>query len=142
MLQITGSIWDFPSSWRVIPINTVVNGTKLVMGAGVAKQCRDRYEKIDIVFGALINRNGICVQAYMPQKLILFPTKNHWRHRSTYELIEKSTMELANHCDKYPGFDNIVMPRVGCGLGGLEWPIVRGILERYLDNRFTVVTNE
>ena len=37
----------------VIPANAIINGKKLVMGAGFAKRIRDMFEGADVIFGVL-----------------------------------------------------------------------------------------
>ena len=39
------------------------------------------------------------------------------------------------------GFDTVVLPRPGCGNGGLRWQDVRPLLGLSLDDRFIVVDN-
>lgn len=60
-----------------------------------------------------------------------------WMCFSSIELIKESTRNLVKLVNII-GCSNIVMPRPGCGNGGLKWKEVRPILKEYLDNRFTV----
>jgi len=54
-------------------------------------------------------------------------------------LIRQSARQLVEMADKF-GWGSVVLPRPGCGNGGLDWDDVRPILEAILDDRFTVVT--
>jgi hypothetical protein len=38
-------------------------------------------------------------------------------------------------------WQHIVMPRPGCGNGGLDWADVEPVLSKLLDDRFTVITH-
>ena len=58
---------------------------------------------------------------------------------SEMSLIEQSCRELVELTD-YKGWQKVVVPRPGCGGGGLEWEEVKTILERHFDERFHVIT--
>ncbi len=70
------------------------------------------------------------------------PTKNEYWLPSPIVLIERSLKELVSLVDHTYKAQNIVLPRPGCGLGGLDWETaVKPLCEKYLDDRFTVVHN-
>ena len=54
-------------------------------------------------------------------------------------LIEDSCKQLVRLADDN-GWSDILCPRFGCGAGELRWQDVKPICEKYLDNRFTVMT--
>jgi hypothetical protein len=54
-------------------------------------------------------------------------------------LIDQSCRELVELTD-YKSWSRVVVPRPGCGGGGLEWPALRSMLERYFDDRFLVIS--
>lgn len=54
--------------------------------------------------------------------------QEHWRKKATMAGLTralKKTIELATHA----GVDRLGVPRIGTGLGGLEWPRVKSVLE-------------
>jgi len=53
-------------------------------------------------------------------------TKNHWREPSLLHWIVEGVKNLFN----YNG--PLVIPMIGCGLGGLHWPDVRAIIVKHL----------
>ena len=62
--------------------------------------------------------------------VILFPTKKHWRDKSRIEWLNQGLACLKD-CYLRWGVKSIAMPQIGCGLGGLEWEIVRPVIEQY-----------
>lgn len=125
------------------------NGS-LVMGAGVAKAFRDRFDGIDAEAGKCVKTFGnICQRVAFhiwrdddgtPQKvaLIAFPTKHHWRNPSDIKLIEKSVDELIALADDN-NWNSIYIPAPGVSHGGLDWKTeVRPLLEKKLDDRFII----
>jgi hypothetical protein len=146
MKEIKSDIWstEWDGYWRVIPINTTLykDSKKLVMGAGLAKQARDKYENLDGLWGsfyALELKLQSRLVLYHAEKLIGFPTKIYWKHDSSLDLIENGLKELnAARIE----FEKIVSPRLGCGLGGLNWEReVKPLVEMYFggDDNFVVV---
>jgi hypothetical protein len=138
MFEIRGSFWDnkFNDWYRVITINNVVTNNKLVMGKGIAKGCKERYPGVNTIFASIIKNRGYKVFV-APGKLIGFPTKYHWKEDSDLTLIEKSARELQELKERIEG--NVLMPKVGCGNGGLAWEDVKPIIEPYLNERIYVI---
>lgn len=139
MIEYRGSIWKQESGWIVIPVNGFVKRDgKLVMGAGVAKQALDRYPDVDTEFGSMFSENGFFCQASNYYPLVAFPTKPEsgsggepgWQCESDIGLIEKSLKELIEMDLE----GKVVLPRIGCGNGGLDWNRdgVRDLCSRYL----------
>ena len=63
-----------------------------------------------------------------PRFIINFPTKRHWRGRSRIEDIESGLADLAQVIAEL-NIKSIAMPPLGCGLGGLSWPLVKSKIE-------------
>ena len=54
--------------------------------------------------------------------------QEHWKKKATMAGLTralKKTVELATHA----GIDRLGLPRIGTGLGGLEWPRVKSVVE-------------
>lgn len=69
--------------------------------------------------GALVN----------PRYVINFPTKRTWRSKSRIEDIEKG-LEALVAVVRERKIRSIAVPPLGCGLGGLDWRLVRPLIEK------------
>jgi O-acetyl-ADP-ribose deacetylase (regulator of RNase III) len=141
MKETIGDLWTLPAEARVIPTNGVVHKGKLVMGAGVALQAKLRYPELPSYWGRCVTETGNQCYTFglSDEILISFPTKHYFRGRSSLALIEQSCQGLLSIV-RLCLFQTIVLPRVGCGLGGQDWEgEVKPLLSCYLDDRFIVV---
>ena len=64
--------------------------------------------------------------------IINVPTKEMWANPSTLEIVSAGIEALAAEI-KHQRIQSVAIPMLGCGLGGLSWPIVRAILLTALD---------
>ena len=67
-----------------------------------------------------------------PRYIINFPTKRHWRGKSRMEDIESGLVSLVEEIRSH-GIRSIAIPPLGSGLGGLNWPAVRRMLQKTLE---------
>ena len=63
--------------------------------------------------------------------VVSVPTKYHWRESSSLELVTASVERLRDAAASR-GWQRVAVPALGCGLGGLAWPLVLAIIERAL----------
>ena len=62
-----------------------------------------------------------------------------WMAQSDLNLIQQSCSELKQLAVE-KGWDSVVLPRPGCGKGGLDWEkVVKPTVSAYLDDRFYVI---
>lgn len=61
--------------------------------------------------------------------IINFPTKRHWKGPSELEYIESGSVSLVLMVQSL-GIESIAVPPLGCGLGGLDWNMVRPKIEQ------------
>ena len=133
MIQyISGNL--FTSNAKVL-VNTV--NTVGVMGKGIASEFKKYYPKMFEEYKQLCDTNRFNIgdlHLYKtPNKWILnFPTKEHWRSPSQLEFIEKGLQKLIQDAHKLQ-INDIAMPKLGCGNGGLDWESeVKPLVEKYL----------
>jgi len=140
MKEATGNLWTVPASWRCVTTNGIVkdNG-ELVMGAGVALEAKKQYPDLPKKLGQWVEKYGNRPFLCRDEGIITFPTKQHYKHNSNVMLIRSSAEKIVAIADKYK-LHSIVLPRPGCGNGGLTWDFVKPYLEDLLDERFTIIT--
>lgn len=151
MKEITGDLWDYYSKHPIcITINGYVkkNG-EAVMGRGCAYEATQRIQGIAHALGEYIIENGLGVYlvgvveplSLIIHQIIVFPVKYHRRQKANRFLIEKSAEQLKTLVDlnKWP---IVILPRSGCGYGRLKWKDVKLILEKYLDDRFWMISRK
>lgn len=142
MKEQRGNIWQSGADIICITTNCIFDSnTRLVMGAGIAKQAAIRYPQIKKIFADNIIQNGhhVCLYEVSKGKFIAsFPTKYNWRDPSDLNLILQSVKEIAEIAGNN---DTIAMTRPGCSLGQLDWgSCVKPAIMNELDNRFTIYT--
>jgi hypothetical protein len=59
-----------------------------------------------------------------PQWVLNFATKDHWRDPSKLEYIERGLADLRRAILSLE-LSSVAIPALGCGLGQLDWPMVR-----------------
>lgn len=131
-----------PCDLRVITTNGyVAKDGRAVMGRGCAREARCFFPNLDYKLGRMIREHGnrtMRLGRYDGIDLCSLPVKHHWRENAELELIERSVTQLVEIVDKF-SYERVVMPRPGCGNGGLEWSTVKPLIEPLLNGRFIVV---
>ena len=150
MIERFGDVWCMDNiRYLCIPINgSLARQSKLVMGAGIAREARDLCAGLNAVAGVMVKAHGLRVMmmSYAWSKcIILFPTKYEWTDSiADLALIELSCMELKVIAKTMPG-TNIALPRPGCGIGGLDWITqVKPVVAKHLGDldNIVIVTKE
>ena len=115
-----------------IPVNCVG-----VMGAGLAKQFKSRHHDSFLRYKEKCDR-GVIKPGYLyiddTGGFLFFPTKRHWKSYSRFTDIMKGieSLQYLLEDDVFKHrYQSIAMPKVGCGLGGLEWSDVRPLFNRF-----------
>ena len=150
----------------VNPVNCVG-----VMGKGLAKQFKARYPDNFVFYRGVCRRRELRMGQVLTHRIpntgvnniitssihllqpapystllhfiINFPTKKHWRNRShLYDIAAglkalKRDLEINN-------IESVAIPKLGCGLGGLNWTDVKKLIEDILPgtHNLTVVLFE
>lgn len=158
MREAKGNIWDLPGDAICILTNGIVKSNgDAVMGKGIALEAAQRFPTLPARLGKYIKEDGNHVFDVVgpceagdnaigsTQWIFSFPTKHHWRDKADPLLIARSCIELMerlNDLGSYNiGFDTVLLPRPGCGAGGLDWQKeVKPIVEANTDDRIVVVS--
>jgi ribA/ribD-fused uncharacterized protein len=142
--EVKGDIWTlWEKDYEAICITTngvvKADGTA-VMGKGIALQAKERFSSIDKTLGTALKQRGNhvhCLCRKDGKYVLSFPTKNNWRDKSDIELIKQSCTELIKKMDEV-GIKTCILPRPGCGNGGLKWEEVKKVIAPLLDERVVV----
>jgi len=141
MIEIQGNLWDFYGrSHTHVVITTngyVTKDDRAVMGRGCARQAADRWPHLPAELGSLLKTYGNKVCLLSPV-IFTFPVKHHWKERADLKLIASSAEQLVLHTMPDPTL-TMVLPRPGCGNGGLHWDQVRPVLAPILGDQFLVI---
>ena len=170
MHDIQGDLFDIECDAVCITTNGFVkkDGSS-VMGKGCAKQAADFFPELPKLLGNFNSQFGNNVHRLIDHEgvaILSFPVKpvsqlcklnkiNVVKHmRNTFkegdtvpgwaciaepEVILKSLNQLVDMANRN-GWKKVLIPRVGCGAGELEWQHVKPVLDRILDGRFYAVT--
>jgi len=155
MKEAKGNIWYMRGDAICITTNGFIkkNG-ELVMGRGIAKEAKDQFPSIAKTLGHKVSQHGNHVHILFEaighynghdgtewyQDIVSFPVKHNWWEVADMELIRRSSRELMKWADELPHWENVLLPRPGCGNGKLNWIDVKREIENILDDRVTVVT--
>ena len=111
-----------------------------VMGAGLAKQFKDKYPEMFKDYREACRYKELFpgqIHVYKihstspPFYIFNFPTKKDWRNPSKIEYIEKGLNTMRKVLST-TNIKSISIPKLGCGLGGLKWSDVNLLIKKYL----------
>lgn len=118
---------------------TIVNTVNCVgvMGKGIALEFKKRYPCMfdEYVYrckeGKLKPGEPYVYQDLLGTKILVFPTKDHWRSPSRLSYVVDGLDWFVKHYKEYD-IDSIAFPPLGCGNGGLSWSVVGPIMYKKL----------
>ncbi len=140
MLEVVGDIWEYEGR-AVIAITTngsVMKGGSAVFGNGVARQASLRFSWLAGKLGELLRERGNHVFD-LGCGIVSFPVEETPWSLPDLRLIGRSAQELRTLAD-CRGWEKVVVPRPGCGGGGMAWNDVKPLLNGLFDDRFIVIS--
>jgi hypothetical protein len=140
MREIEGDIWEQQSDADAIAITT--NGSltpdgRAIFGRGVARQAALKFPGLAEKLGIMLKERGNHVFD-LGNGIITFPVEETPWSLPDLRIIARSAEELRALADS-SRWQRIIVPRPGCGGGGLAWREVRPLLARSLDERFSII---
>jgi O-acetyl-ADP-ribose deacetylase (regulator of RNase III) len=119
-------------------VNTV--NTVGIMGKGIALQFREKFPLNYKLYVRACKNNEVRIGKMFvtetgmftnPKYIINFPTKNNWRESSDLEYISEGLDDLVRVIAE-KNIHSITLPPLGCGNGGLDWKVVKPLMEKKL----------
>ena len=141
MLETVGDIWEYmPSAVVAITTNgALTRDGRAIFGRGVARQAALRFPALAETAGQLLREQGNHVFD-LGCGIVTFPVEETPWSLPDQRIIARSALELRLLADR-SGWQFIVVPRPGCGGGGLAWQDVKPLLEACFDQRFLVISH-
>lgn len=154
MKEIYGNLWDWWEDYDAVVITTngyITKKGEAVMGRGIAKEAKDRFPALPKFLGDQLKQKGNITLLYpmlFAPHIITLPVKPQygpnsemgWQAKADIDLIVQSIHRMN---DIYaPLYGSILMPRPGCGNGGLKWEDVKPVIEPLLSDKYTVISFE
>jgi len=138
--EAVGDIWAYAAQ-GIIVITT--NGSltrdgRAVLGRGVARQAACIFPDLAAKLGSSIATKGNHV-FYQDCGVVSFPVEETAWSQPDLRIIARSVQELVSLTNA-ARWQQVVIPRPGCGGGGLAWQDVKPLLEPWLDERFLVIS--
>ena len=120
-------------------VNTV--NTEGIMGKGLALQFKRRYPENFKAYAKACKKGNVNIGSMfifktgklIPEYIINFPTKQHWKNKSRMIDISMGLKDLAEKI-QILNIKSIAIPPLGCGLGGLPWLSVKNEMIKTFSN--------
>lgn len=127
-----GDIFQSNMQTLVCPVNCVG-----VMGKGLALEFKRRHPIMYEDYRYLCREKDIyltypCLFRESDLYIIYFPTKYHWKDKSTIRDIDMGMVELYRQYDDW-NIRSLAIPALGCGCGELNWKDVLPIIMKYAE---------
>ena len=100
------------------------------MHKGIATQFKSKFGRIAEIRQKAKDKTGLVPLDIEPGKFVYnLVTKSKCYHKPTYQSLEKSLKALSLHVSQH-GITQLALPKIGCGLDRLHWPVVAHMIER------------
>lgn len=123
-----------------------------VMGSGVARIIRERFEAAYKTYAERYRNSGLHMGVNIPvlaidsktgnEKIIVNSiTQNYYgtdRRHADYEAIASVMKDINRYCRMH-GYEKIALPKIGAGLAGGDWNVISAIIESELKDVQPVV---
>jgi hypothetical protein len=153
MKEVYGDLWEYKEQdyvlphqrARVVTTNGTVTKGKNVMGGGCAAEAATKFPWLPTAYGERQLSHGNHVFAFRADAgaewLLMMPVKHEVWEGASLHLIKRSAAEMVVVANAL-GLLEVIVPRPGSGLGGLDYKVVRQFIEPVFDDRFLVITFE
>lgn len=126
--EIKKDLFDVPSKYYLAHC---INGS-YNLGAGIAKTFRDRLfmqSKLRSIYPIEEGEESMYIgNALLVGNVFNLVTKAHHYDKPTYEALCSALLDMRNQC-RTLGVTHLAMPKIGCGLDGLDWDRVSAMIK-------------
>jgi len=98
------------------------------MGKGIAVLFRNKFGGIEDLKSQKKKPGEVAVLKHGTRFVYYLITKEKAFHKPTYATLLKSLEATRLHCKQH-GVGHLCMPRIGCGLDGLDWSKVAQMIQ-------------
>ncbi|ALC44314.1 CG33054, partial [Drosophila busckii] len=122
--EVSGDLFTAP------PTHSLAHcvGADLAMGAGIAVKFKEVYGKLDELNAQNPKTGSVAVLQDDQRYIYYLVTKEESWEKPTYESLEASLKKMRTHMLEHD-VNKLAIPRIGCGIDGLEWERVTAILD-------------
>lgn len=143
MYFIKEDIFSFHNSAYAIALPT--NGSyrddgSFIVDDEITKEFGLRYPDFEWQLGDKLFLYGNDVFYFQDSNSFSFPIKERWFDKPNLKIIERSCQQLKNH-PEYACGKPLLMPKVGCYNGGIEWEHLEKLLDFYLPDILVITKN-
>lgn len=105
-----------------------------VMGKGIALQFKERFPKMFITYQqlckeGLFSLGDIFTYNYDNGTVFNLGTQTSWKTKADINAIESSLIKMLSYAQQN-NILKIALPKIGAGLGGLNWDDVKFVIEK------------
>ncbi|KAH8302864.1 hypothetical protein KR044_011383 [Drosophila immigrans] len=99
----------------------------LRMGKGIAVKFRNKFGQMAALQQQKVQPGGVAILKHQGRYIYNLITKQSSWGKPTYQLLHSSLTAMREHMLKHE-VHKLALPRIGCGLDGLNWPKVKDML--------------
>lgn len=132
LIEKTGNLFDSDAPAYAHGVNT-----RGLMGAGIAVEFKHRWPDMYKVYKNLCKDEMLLPGGYFPyvtkeRTIINIASQDLPGPHAKLQWFEEGLSEALAYAD-WNNIQKIAMPRIGCGIGGLDWADVRDIIEYFAE---------
>lgn len=109
------------------------------MSKGIAVLFKDKFGGVEELLQQNKKTGDVAVLKRGNRYVYYLVTKYKFYNKSTYSNLRRSLAAMKTHCLSNQ-VQHLAMPRIGCGLDGLDWGRVSGIIKEIFQDSQMIVT--
>lgn len=133
--EVKGDLFSCPSSSSL----THCISADCRMGKGIAVIFKKKFGGVKELLSQGQSPGGVATLRRDGRDVYYLVTKEKYWHKPTYETLTASLEAMKKHCLKQ-GTTELAMPKIGCGLDGLNWSKVCDIIRDVFHDTDVTIT--